>query len=382
MNDNDIDFTAIETPCLILDRERLGKNAKRFLDIAKGHKVALRTHLKTVKSVAVAKILTDNDPTAKITVSTLLEAEYFSSYGFKDILYAVGIGPNKFARVAALQNRHAARIMLITDNVPMAHSAAAFAGIHGVSFDFLIEIDSGDHRSGVLPDSDSLLEVAQVLHDSKAINLCGVLTHAGQSYSSNDKQAIAEIAEHERAAVVMAADRLMDMGVNSQVISMGSTPTVACARDLTGITEVRCGVYPFFDLDQYGRGICGYEDMALSVLATVTGHQREAGHLIIDAGGLALSKDISAQRFLPDAGYGYVCNAQSLERYLGLSVTALSQEHGKVAVRDAVLFDQLPIGAQLRVLPNHACFTAAAYPDYQLLERGELTACWPRVNGW
>jgi len=382
MSNLSTDLGALETPCLILDRDRLEHNAKRFLEIAAHHAVALRAHLKTAKSVDVARIVTGGDPQAKITVSTLLEAEYFASHGFCDILYAVGIAANKLPRVAALQQRSAARIMLITDNVPMAKAAAVFAGTQGVTLDFLIEIDSGDHRSGVLPDSAALLEVAAALQAGHGIQLRGVLTHAGHSYASKDPREIARIAEDERAAVCQAAARLSEQGVDVQVVSLGSTPTVACARDLSGVTEVRCGVYPFFDLDQFGRGICDYADLALSVLATVTGHQREAGHMIVDAGGLALSKDTAANGFLADAGYGYVCDARTLERYRGLSVTAVSQEHGKIAVPDAQAFDALPIGSPVRILPNHACFTAAAYPCYQVLEQGRLAACWSRVNGW
>ena len=40
------------------------------------------------------------------------------------------------------------------------------------------------------------------------------------------------------------------------------------------------------------------------------------------------------------------------------------------------------VGAQVRVLPNHACFTAAAYPGYRLIEAGALGGAWTRVNGW
>ena len=373
---------ALETPCLILDRDKLQYNADRFLNIAAEHGVALRPHLKTAKSVDVARIVTGHDTAAKITVSTLLEAEYFSSHGFDDILYAVGISLNKLPRVAKLTLNSGSRVMLVTDNVPMATAAVAFAEQHQVSLEFLIEVDCGDSRSGVGADSNLLLAVAEALQRSSYIQVRGVMTHAGHAYASQDPQVISKIAEDERAAVVLAAERLSAAGIDVNVVSLGSTPTVACAKDFRGVTEVRCGVYPFFDLDQYGRGTCEYQDLALSVLATVTGHQPQAGHMIIDAGGLALSKDIGANGFLPDAGYGYVCDAQTLEQYPGLSVTGVSQEHGKISVTDLSMFERLPIGSPVRILPNHACFTAAAYPNYHILQQGRLVANWPRVNGW
>ena len=181
--------------------------------------------------------------------------------------------------------------------------------------------------------------------------------------------------------MVRAAERLRAAGHAVDMVSLGSTPTVAFAKDLTGVTEVRCGVHVFFDLDQLGRGVCKPEDLALSVLASVIGHNRAAGTVLIDAGGLALSKDQGANQFLPDAGYGYVCDADG-KRLEGLSVVGVSQEHGRVAVPDPAWYDRLPVGSLLRVLPNHACFTAAAYPAYQVLEDGEPKAVWTRVNGW
>ena len=372
---------SLETPCLLLDRAVMEDNARRFLDIAKRHGVTLRPHLKTAKSIEVARRVTDGAAGAPITVSTLAEAEYFAGAGFKDILYAVGLAPNKLARAVRIMLEYGTSLKLVTDNVTLAETAAAHAEGEGVDLEFLIEIDCGDRRAGLPPESEDLLVVAQRLGTCPRISLRGVMTHAGQSYGTKDPEEIARIAEDERAAVVRAAERLRAAGHAVDMVSLGSTPTVAFAKDLTGVTEVRCGVHVFFDLDQLGRGVCKPEDLALSVLASVIGHNRAAGTVLIDAGGLALSKDQGANQFLPDAGYGYVCDADG-KRLEGLSVVGVSQEHGRVAVPDPAWYDRLPVGSLLRVLPNHACFTAAAYPAYQVLEDGEPKAVWTRVNGW
>ncbi len=372
---------SLETPCLLLDRAVMEANARRFLDIAKRHGVTLRPHLKTAKSIEVARLVTDSEAGAPITVSTLAEAEHFAGAGFKDILYAVGLSPNKLARAVRVMLEYGTGLKLVTDNLTMAEAAAAFAEGEEVDLEFLIEIDSGDRRAGLLPDSAELLTVAQVLGTCPRITLRGVMTHAGQSYGTKDPAEIEKIAEEERAAVVRASQRLRAAGHAVDIVSLGSTPTVAFAKDLTGVTEVRCGVHVFFDLDQLGRGVCGPDDLALSVLASVIGHNRAAGTILIDAGGLALSKDLGANTFLPDAGFGYVCDADG-KRLEGLSVVGVSQEHGRIGVPDPSWYDRLPVGSLLRVLPNHACFTAAAYPAYQVLEDGEPKTVWTRVNGW
>ncbi len=51
-----------------------------------------------------------------ITVSTLAEAEYFAGHGITDILYAVGITPQKLDQVAKL-NAAGAAVIVLTDDL-------------------------------------------------------------------------------------------------------------------------------------------------------------------------------------------------------------------------------------------------------------------------
>jgi len=166
------------------------------------------------------------------------------------------------------------------------------------------------------------------------------------------------------------------------VVSAGSTPTAVHAADLAGVTEMRPGVYVFNDLTQLALGSCRRADLALSVLASVVGHNRHAGHLLIDAGVLALSKDAGLAERRPEAGYGEVCDARTLAPYPGLFVTDTHQEHGFVPLPDLDFFERLPVGARVRVLPGHACMTAAAYDRYQVVAGGEVVDEWARINGW
>ncbi len=145
---------------------------------------------------------------------------------------------------------------------------------------------------------------------------------------------------------------------------------------------MRPGVYVFYDLDQLALGSCARGDIALSVLASVIGHNRNEGHLLIDAGALALSKDLSATEFWPQVCYGEVCEANTLAPLEGLFVQRVHQEHGIIPVADEGWFDRLTVGAKVRVLPNHACMTAAAYPAYQVVEGTTVVEVWDRTNGW
>jgi D-serine deaminase-like pyridoxal phosphate-dependent protein len=246
----------------------------------------------------------------------------------------------------------------------------------------LIEIDADGHRGGVEPESGALLAVAAALRGGAT--LCGVMTHAGASYGCRSIEAIADMAEQERAAVVGAAARLRAAGHDAPVVSVGSTPTATFARALPGVTEVRTGVFVFQDLVMAGLGVCAIDDIALSVLVSVIGHQRERGWILTDGGWMAVSRDRGTARQAVDRGYGLVLDADG--RLLeGFAMTDANQEHGIVARVDggAVDWSAVPVGGRLRILPNHACATAAQHEAYHVVDgTREVTARWARFGGW
>ncbi len=372
----------IGTPALILDRGLLARNCAAMAERMRERGVRLRPHLKTAKSARVAEIATRGQ-FGGITVSTLAEARYFADQGYRDITYAVGIVPAKLDQVAALAGE-GVRLTLILDHLETARAVAERAAALDADFRLLIEVDCGGLRGGVPPDSEELLALGRFLHEQPRLALEGVLTHAGQSYHCNGIEEVRLVAEAERTAVALAAERLRQAGLPVPVVSAGSTPTAVHAASLDGVTEMRPGVYMFFDLDQVGIGSCAMEDIAISVLATVIGHNSRAGRILIDAGALALSKDLSAAAFLPQAGYGLVCGLGSGQAIEGLRVAEVHQEHGLIgATEGPPPYGDLPIGSRLRILPNHACITAAAYPAYQVVD-GDLAVVdvWDRTGGW
>ena len=380
----------LTTPALLLDSTVLERNCDAMAQRAARHGVALRPHLKTSKSAEVARLATRGHSGA-ITVSTVAEADYFARYGFLDLTYAVGISAGKIDALHRVQRMHNARITLLADCVEAVRAAAARARAVGASFSLLIEVDTGGGRGGIAPDDEkALIAVAAEVQRSESLTLAGVLTHAGHSYHAEGLDSIRAIAEAERAGAVRAAECLRAAGFVVDVVSVGATPTAVCAERLDGVTEMRPGVYTFFDLDQAARGICGIEDIALSVLATVIGHNPRSRRVLIDAGALALSKDASAAEFRDGLGFGLVCRADGTTPLPGLRVAELHQEHGLVAIEGdgaddlRAMFEALPIGSRVRILPHHACMTAAPYDRYHVV-RGtgaSVHAVWGKALGW
>lgn len=363
----------LETPSLILDRSGLLRNLAWMRDRVRAHAVAFRPHLKTAKSAAVARLATDNGASG-ITVSTLAEAEYFAAHEFRDITLAVGVTPAKLDRVADLVNQGVG-MTVITDD---PESAAAIA-THPAPFRALVEIDSGEHRGGVGAESGSLLIVARALGSK----LAGVLTHGGHSYGGRTVADMQRIAEEERRAVTTAAERLRSAGLSCDVVSVGSTPTAVHATRWDGVTEVRAGVYMFQDLFQAEIHSCARDDIALTVLASVIGRRPGENAILLDAGSLALSKDRSTESTGHDAGFGLVWGIDGSPIYGECRIARTYQEHGIAVGGSPLPFDELKVGARVRIAPNHACLTAAAYDRYHVVDGGEVIVdVWDRINGW
>jgi D-serine deaminase-like pyridoxal phosphate-dependent protein len=367
----------LDTPALLLDADRLERNCRFMRERLHAHGVLLRPHVKTGKCVEVARVALDA-PSGPITVSTVREAEYFFDHGFRDILYAVGIAPGKVARLAHLVKR-GARVSAIVDSEEGARALLKASAEAGARIPALVEIDSDGHRAGVRPGDSALLAIAEALGGS----LQGVMTHAGDSYNCASVEAITAVAAREREAVVASAAALRARGHPCPVVSVGSTPTARFAESFAGVSEVRIGVYVFHDLVMAGLGVCALDDIAVSVLATVIGQQREKNWLITDAGWMALSRDRGTASQSVDQGYGVVCDASGAPLD-DLIVVDANQEHGIVARRDggAIDFARYPVGARLRILPNHACATAAQHTEYQVLRGNAPVDVWERFGGW
>lgn len=373
----------VATPALILDRGIMESNIDRMLFRANRCGVALRPHMKTAKSQDVAIRATSGTKT-RIAVSTLREAEYFAEHGFRDVLYAVSIVPEKIPRVARLLAA-GCDVTVVLDDPIVAGDVARIASELGVVLNVMIELDCDGHRAGVAPEDPALLETGAALHSAPSVRLRGVIVHAGESYHSQSHDGLVSAAVRERDGALLAAQRLRRHGIPCDLVSIGSTPTANADIDLSGIQELRPGVFMFYDLFQAGVGVCRLQDIAVSVLATVVAHRPKLGRVIVDAGALALSKDRGTSEQRIDYGYGLVCGLEAGDIRPEYIVAAVSQEHGTITARNPAdtNFDLFPIGTKVRILPNHACMTCAPHEKYVVVNRGiDVVDEWGKCSGW
>ena len=365
----------VPTPAAVLDLDALERNVVRMANKARTLGVALRPHAKTHKCVEVARLQQERGASG-LTVATLAEARAFADAGFADLTWAVPVVPGRLDEVVELARRVTFRVLVESDAA--ADAVARAAAEARVPLHVWLEIDTGQHRTGVDPASGLAESFARRLATTALLVFDGILTHAGQGYGAKDRAELERAAATERDVMVELATRLRRAGVPVPGVSIGSTPTMAAVTDLTGVTEIRPGNYVFNDFVQVAGGVCSPADCAYSVLATVISHQPSADHAVVDAGALSLSKDLGPTDPARRRGYGPLLRGLSGgEVDPVLHVRGVTQEHGIVAGEvPADVEGRLVVGEKVRILANHSCLSAALFDEYWVVRGEEVVDCW------
>lgn len=329
------------TPFLVVDDERLEANLARVADRARDAGVLVRPHAKTHKCVEIARRQIAHGA-AGLTVATVGEAEVFAAVDeVREIFiaYPLWVTPAMAGRLISI-----ARIVSLRVGIDSAEGARHLAdslheaGDGGAPLEVVVEIDSGQHRTGTSPRVAG--EVARAAVDA-GLDVVGVFTFPGHSYGLGDTRARA--ADQEITALAEAAQGLRANGIEPRVRSGGSTPTVGFTGQLAAgvLTEIRPGVYPFNDAQQVEIGSCTFDDVALTSSSTVV--HRNGSRIVVDAG----SKILGADRPAWASGFG------RLLEHPEARITALSEHH---AVIDFPADAAVPaLGSVVRVVPNHVC---------------------------
>lgn len=341
----------IETPALVVDLDRLSANVSRMSETVRSRGLTLRPHAKTHKCLEIARMQVAAGATG-LTVATLSEAEVFADSGFADLFVAYPVYPvgAKAGRLRDLLDQMGLSVGV--DNVAGAAALAQVA--QGRSLRVVLEVDSGQHRTGV--DPGAVLALAEECR-ALGLSVAGVFTHGGHSYGG--PSAPAPAAADEGGALSRAAARLSAAGFEVDVVSAGSTPTTGAARP-AAVTEERPGSYVFYDRQQLALGACSVDDIALTVAATVvsTGH----GRFVVDAGSKALASDrpawLHGHGWIPSLGEAYV--------------TTLSEHHGVVEGASRVP----AVGEVVQVVPNHVCTVVNLFDEYAVVSGGALVDRW------
>ena len=346
-----VDPTAVETPIGYVDLGRAGANATKVATYAKGHGLAWRPHIKTHKSLEIARIQLEAGAKG-LTVATLREAEVMSELTADLLLAYPPVGAAKLDRLTRLPADLDLKVALDSADVlrRLAASASGADRVVGV----LVEQDVGLGRVGVQT-AHGVVELALMAHDLEAVDFRGLMFYPGHIRMAESEQHA-----HLRQVAASVEETLValnDADLRPEIVSGGSTPTLWQSHEIGGLTEIRSGSCIFFDREGLEVGVASHDDIAYTVLATVVS-TAVPGHAVVDSGSKALAKEGRGG----DGGFGVLFD------HPDVTVASLSEEHG---VLDLSRSSWAPrIGERVRIIPNHVC-VSVNLQDALLARRGD-----------
>jgi len=347
----------LDTPCLVVDLDRLTANVAGLQDELDERGIALRPHVKTHKSVRIAGLQVGAGA-AGLTVGTIGEAEVLAAAAIGDlfIAYPIWAAGRKAVRLRDLA-RSLPGLRVGVDSIAGAARLAAATGRLDRPLLVRIEIDPGQHRTGVAEPLEAVA-VARAARDA-GLDVEGVFSHGGHGYAPG---AAESAGADEVRALTAAAEALEGDGFDVRSVSAGSTPTALSAA--TGrVNEVRAGTYVLGDRQQAALGAIRPDGCALAVAATVVSAYPE--RLVLDAGAKALTKD--RPDWLP--GFGTIAG------YPDLVIERLSDYHGVTLVRAGSARPAL--GEVVAVIPNHACPVIDLFDRFMVVADDGSIETWP-----
>lgn len=325
----------VETPIGYLDLDRVRANARRMAAYAAEHGLGWRPHIKTHKSVEIARIQLEAGARG-LSVATLREAEVMASLTDDLLLAYPPVGRSKLDRLVGLPDHLDIKVALDSQAVLTALSERAAAA--GRSVGVLVEVDMGLGRVGVHGPADAVA-LARETTRLPGVEYRGVMFYPGHVRMPPAEQAGPLAALAERLARVL--DALRNAGLGAGIVSGGSTPTLWNSHLVGGLTEIRPGSGIFFDKEALEIGVARLEDVAYTVLATVVSTS-VPGRAVVDAGSKSLTKEARGA-----ANFGFLLDRPEV------TLAALSEEHG---VLDLSRTSWVPsVGERVRVVPNHVC---------------------------
>lgn len=350
----------IETPALIVSEEILHRNIAEMQSFARSHDVNLRPHIKTHKTPQIARLQLQAGAIG-ITCAKVGEAEVMiDKADVEDILFAYPIfGEGKFKRILALMER--ARIVVGIDSLEAAEALARAASQQDRTIDVFIEVDTGQHRSGV-PVGEAAVAFARQVARQRGLRLCGIFTHEGHANSAPPEE-IEDIALAAGRAMVETAEAIRDHGIDLETVSVGSTPAAMYTPTVPGVTEMRPGTYVFNDNSAFRYGRLGVGDCAARFAATVVSRPAE-DRCIVDTGSKSLAMDPSKSH----PGHGYIVG------HPNATIAKLSEEHGVVEIPEGE--EGFAIGDRLEIIPNHICPTVNLMDELFLVRDGHVVDTW------
>ena len=348
----------IDTPALVVDLDRLERNLDRMAEAARRAGVALRPHVKTHKSVTIARMQLQRGAVG-VCVQTVSEAEAMVAGGIRDVLVANEVvGAGKIGRIAHLA--HQGTITVCVDDPgnldDLGRSVRRAGSVVGV----MVEMNTAEYRAGALP-GEPLLRLAQRAEATPSLRFLGIQAYNGAAQHIRDHSSRLAATKRNTARVQESVDLLERHGIRCQVVSGGGTGTYDLEAVSEVYNEIQPGTYAFMDADYLAnqdRSGGPYRDFEVSLYVLATVMSRRPGIAIVDAG----LKALSLGNGLPVVMGG------------GALYQRFADEHGVLAPSDGPLPD---LGHQVRLIPVNCDPTVNLYDHLVGVRNGVVDEVWP-----
>lgn len=348
MRIQNIPYSFLDTPAVLVDLDKLDTNIRNMADLAAKTALKLRPHTKNHLSPYIAKLQVGAGAIG-IGVAKIGEAQVMADEGLDDIMVVHPFyGNHKFTALKELLARKPRlKLSVVVDMFEQAQEISKVGVALGRKIPVLLKIYTGGGRFGVQPGEEAL-KMVKKLCQLPGIDFAGIKAHENTRGASTP-EANEKVALQTSAIVAEVARMLKREGIKVKDVAVGSTPsilgTLRFRESFPEITEIHPGSYIFGDAQYMYRFWFTEETVALTVLTTVISISQSWA--VIDAGYMTFSAYLPA--FL-QAAYGY-------DRYgyikgrPDLKLNNLTQEVGIVTMTEP---NSLRIGERLEVIPNHA----------------------------
>ncbi|XP_060557981.1 D-serine dehydratase-like [Ruditapes philippinarum] len=367
----------LETPCMLVDIDRVKRNCQQMIDRCKEMGMELRPHMKTHKTIEGGVLMT-NGTKRKIVVSTIDEAVFYADNGFEDILWGSPIVKERISgRLINLANK-LEEFHVMVDSLQGLNGLLATPLNEGKQWSVFLEVDCGNGRTGCLWDSEEAIQIGKTADAAPNVKFQGLYTHCGNTYTP-DTEAKVKVQQDTTERLVALKKRLAENGVECRVVGCGSTPS--SSKPIEGmktLTEMHPGNYIFYDYMQVLLNSCTFDDVACKVATTVVSHKPETNTIVVDCGWTAFGLDAPNEKF-PQA----VLGKAPVEGHPELILGRMTQELGKLTTASGKIdCSQYPLGSRLYFYPWHSCCTASLHKVYYVHSGDKIVGTWKPTNGW
>jgi len=360
----------LDTPALLIDLPAMTRNIERMAAFARSRGVNLRPHVKTHKSVEIAR---RQVAAGAIGVScvTLGEAEVMVQGGIPGVLItSPAVTPSKIARLIRLaQQARPGDVMVVVDNPQNLAELARAASELTHPLDVLVDYGAGYNRTGAATQA-KVLELAALAAAEPRLRLRGLQAYAGnlQHIVAREERSAAAAGLRETVAGIVAAARRQ--GLNFDIVTGAGTGTHDLDSQENAFTELQAGSYVFMDAE-YSRVLADgarpspFETSLFVQTAVVS--TNAADWVTVDGG---------TKCFSTDSGVPLVAKgADAASRY-----AFFGDEHGKLMPPAGSQNSQAQrpaLGSRVEFVTPHCDPTVNLHDAYHVVEGGTLVAIWP-----